>query len=44
MIKMEVLDPELSDIGWIYFKFPWCTGYFDLFIQKETDDLRLHRL
>ena len=27
MVKIEALDPELSEIGWIRFNFPWCTGY-----------------
>ena len=25
MIKTEALDPELPEIGWRRFNFPWCT-------------------
>ena len=27
MVKTEVLDPELAEIGWRIFNFPWCTRY-----------------
>ena len=26
MAKTEALDPELREIGWRIFNFPWCTG------------------
>ena len=26
MVKIEALDPEISEIGWRMFNFPWCTG------------------
>ena len=52
MIKTEVPDPELAEIGWQYFNLPWHTGYLtntyiqglDIVIHKEPDDFRLHRL
>lgn len=27
MVKTKVLDPELAEIGWHRFNFPWQTGY-----------------
>ena len=27
MVKSEALDPELAEICWQIFNFPWCTGY-----------------
>ena len=27
MVKIEVLDSELSEIDYRRFNFPWCTGY-----------------
>ena len=27
MVKTEILDPELAEMGWKRFNFPRCTGY-----------------
>ena len=34
MVKTEVLDPELAEIGWQIFNFPWCTGYLPKCYQR----------
>ena len=52
MVKTEALDPELSEIGWRRFNFPWCTGYSPkrykngiyLIIHKDPNDCGPHRL
>ena len=52
MFKTKVLDPELPEIGWRRFNFPWCTGYspkcyrrgLDLLIHKYNNNFRPHRL
>ena len=52
MVKTEALDPELSEIGWRRFNFPWCTGYspkrykkrIGLIIHKDPNDCGPHRL
>ena len=52
MVKTEVLDPELAEIGWQRFNFPRCTGYspkryhrgLDLLIQKYPNNFRPQRL
>ena len=51
MVKIEALYPELSEIGWRRFNFPWCTGYshkqykkgLDLIIHKYPNDCGPHR-
>ena len=52
MVKIEVLDRELAEIGWRRFKLSWCTKYspkryqrgLNLLIHKEPNDFRPHRL
>ena len=52
MVKTEVLDSELAEIGWRRFNFPWCTRYLpkryqrglDLLINKDSNNYRPHRL
>ena len=52
MVKIEVLDSELSEIDYRRFNFPWCTGYdpkiyirdIDFIIQKKPNDYFPHRL
>ena len=52
MVKTEVMDPEIREIGWCRFNFPCCTGYsnkkyyrgIDLLIHKYPNDFRPHCL
>ena len=52
MVKTEALYPELAEIVWRRFNFPWCTEYslklyqggLDLLIHKDTTECRPHRL
>ena len=52
MVKTEALDPELAEIIWGRFNFPWCTGYstkcyqrgIDLLIHKYPNYFCLHIL
>ena len=52
MVKTEALDPELAEIGWQGFNFPWCTIYstkhyqrgIRLLINKYPNDWRPHRI
>ena len=52
MVNTEVMDPELREIGWHRFNFPWCKGYhlnryrrdLDIIIHKEPNDFRPHHL
>ena len=52
MVKTEVTDPKLRELGSPRFNFPWCTGYslksycrrLDLLIHKDPNGFRPHRL
>lgn len=52
MVRTELDDMELAEIGWHRFNFPWCTGYspdrfrrgLDLLLHKDPNDFRPHRL
>ena len=52
MIKTDIMDPKLAEIGWRRFKFPWYTVYspsryrkvLDLLIHKDPNDFRPQRL
>ena len=52
MVKTEILDPELAEIGWSRLKFTWCTGYYpkryrpglDIIIHKDSYNFGTHRL
>ena len=52
MVKTEVMDPELREIGWSKFKCSWCTGYYPcryrngiyLLIHKNINDIRPNHL
>ena len=52
MIKTEIMDPDLAEIVWSKFNFPWCTGYspssyrklLDLMIHKDKNDFRPQHL
>ena len=42
MVKTQVLDPELAEIVWRRFNFPWCTGYSPK-INRKGIDLLIHK-
>ena len=51
-VKTEVTDPELRELGWCRFNFPWYTGYstktyhrgLDLIIHEDPKNFRPHCL
>ena len=43
MVKIEALDPELSEIGWRRFNFSWYTGYSPKQYKKGLASITLMR-